>query len=202
MNRHDGPEDANLTERCLPGGLPSIGGNSFRRIVQTPGGIAMYYDVGQGQGWQRNIVMNGSPHLPASIRQWFGDSRGHWEGDTLVVDVTNFSPKTDYQGSRENLHLVERWTRTGPTSLEYAVTIEDPTVWTRPWTVKQEFTRQSEQENRIYYEPRCNEGNYALPGLLRGARLADLAFAEGRGPDPATTDNATAISGAENDPLQ
>jgi hypothetical protein len=202
MNRHDGPEDANLTERCLPGGLPSIGGNSFRRIVQTPGGIAMYYDVGQGQGWQRNIVMNGSPHLPASIRQWFGDSRGHWEGDTLVVDVTNFSPKTDYQGSRENLHLVERWTRTGPTSLEYAVTIEDPTVWTRPWTVKQEFTRQSEQDNRIYYEPRCNEGNYALPGLLRGARLADLAFAEGRGPDPATTDNATAISGAENDPLQ
>jgi hypothetical protein len=202
MNRHDGPEDANLTERCLPGGLPSIGGNSFRRIVQTPGGITMYYDVGQGQGWQRNIVMNGSPHLPASIRQWFGDSRGHWEGDTLVVDVTNFSPKTDYQGSRENLHLVERWTRTGPLSLEYAVTIEDPTVWTRPWTVKQEFTRQSEQENRIYYEPRCNEGNYALPGLLRGARLADLAFAEGRGPDPATTDNATAISGAENDPLQ
>jgi hypothetical protein len=202
MNRHDGPEDANLTERCLPGGLPSIGGNSFRRIVQTPGGIAMYYDVGQGQGWQRNIVMNGSPHLPANIRQWFGDSRGHWEGDTLVVDVTNLSPKTDYQGSRENLHLVERWTRTGPTSLEYAVTIEDPTVWTRPWTVKQEFTRQSEQDNRIYYEPRCNEGNYALPGLLRGARLADLAFAEGRGPDPATTDNATAISGAENDPLQ
>jgi hypothetical protein len=71
------------------------------------------------------------------------------------------------------LHLVERWTRTGPTSLEYAVTIEDPTVWTRPWTVKQEFTRQSDQDNRIYYEPRCNEGNYALPGLLRGARLAD-----------------------------
>jgi hypothetical protein len=202
MNRHDGPEDANLTERCLPGGLPSIGGNSFRRIVQTPSGITMYYDVGQGQGWQRNIVMNGSTHLPANIRQWFGDSRGHWEGDTLVVDVTNFSPKSDYQGSRENLHLVERWTRTGPLSIEYAVTIEDPTVWTRPWTVKQEFTRQSEQENRIYYEPRCNEGNYALPGLLRGARLADLAFAEGRGPDPATKDNATAISGAENDPLQ
>jgi hypothetical protein len=66
--------------------------------------------LNQGQGWQRNIVMNGSPHLPASIRQWFGDSRGHWEGDTLVIDVTNFSPKTDFQGSRENLNLVERWT--------------------------------------------------------------------------------------------
>ena len=140
--------------------------------------------------------------MPANIRQWYGDSRGHWEGNTLVIDVTNFSPKTDYFGSRENLHLVERWTRTSPTSLEYAVTIEDPTVWARPWTVKQEFTRQSDEENRIYYEPRCNEGNYALPGLLRGARTAEIAFAEGRGPDPATKDNATSISGAEDDPLQ
>jgi hypothetical protein len=109
--------------------------------------------------------MDGSPHLPASIRQWYGDSRGHWEGNTLVIDVTNFSSKTDYQGSRENLHLVERWTRTGPTSLEYVVMIEDRTVWTRPWTVTQVFTEQSDQQNRIFYEPRCNEGNYALPGL-------------------------------------
>jgi hypothetical protein len=200
MNRHDGPEDATLAERCLTGGLPGIGG--FRRIVQTPGGIAMFYDVGQGQGWQRNIVMDGSPHLPAGIRQWYGDSRGHWEGDTLVIDVTNFSSKTDFQGSRENLHLVERWTRTGPISLEYVVTIEDPTVWMRPWTVTQVFTMQSAEQNRIYYEPRCNEGNYGLPGLLRGARMEELAFAEGRGPHPATRDSATAISGAENDPLQ
>ena len=171
MNRHDGPEDGALADRCLTGGLPEFGtayGGSFRRIVQTPGGISMFYDVGQGQGWQRNIVMNGSPHLPANIRQWYGDSRGHWEGNTLVIDVTNFSPKTDFQGSRENLHLVERWTRTGPTTLEYVVTIEDPTVWTRPWTVKQEFTRQSEQENRIYYEPRCVEGNYGFPAMMRG----------------------------------
>ena len=116
--------------------------------------------------------------------------------------MTNFSPKTDYFGSRKNLHLIERWTRTSPTTLEYAVTIEDPTVWARPWTVKQEFTLQSGKENRIYYEPRCNEGNYALPGLLRGARTAETAFAEGRGPDPATKDNATSISGAEDDPLQ
>src|SRR3984957_2638378 len=148
MNRNDGPEDSSLAERCLTGGLPEFGTNngSFRRIVQTPGGIAIFYDVGQGQGWQRNIVMNGSPHLPADIRQWYGDSRGHWDGDTLVVDVTNFSPKTDYQGSRENLHLVERWTRTGPKSLAYEVTIEDPTVWTKSWTVKQEFGRQSDEE--------------------------------------------------------
>jgi hypothetical protein len=170
--------------------------------VQTPGGIAIFYDVGQGQGWQRNIVMNGSPHLPANIRQWFGDSRGHWEGNTLVIDVTNFSPKADFQGSRESLHLVERWTRTGPTSLEYVVTIEDPTVWTRPWTVKQEFTRQSDQENRLYYEPRCIEGNYGLPGQMRGARMEELAFKEGRGPNPATKDTATDFVGVEADPLQ
>ena len=116
MNRHYGPEDATLAERCLTAGLPQFGGNAFRRIVQTPGGITIYYDVGQGQGWQRNIVMDGSPHLPASIRQWYGDSRGHWEGNTLVIDVTNFSPKTDFMGSRENLHLVERWTRTSRAS--------------------------------------------------------------------------------------
>jgi hypothetical protein len=205
MNRHDGPEDGALPDRCLTGGLPEFGtayGGSFRRIVQTPGGISMFYDVGQGQGWQRNIVMNGSPHLPPSIRQWFGDSRGHWEGNTLVIDVTNFSPKTDFRGSRENLHLVERWTRAGQNTLEYAVTIEDPTVWTRPWTVKQEFTKQSEQENKIYYEPRCVEGNYALPSLMLSARLADRAFAEGKGPDPALSDNATDFVGVEDDPLQ
>ncbi len=196
INRYDGPEDGSLSDRCLTLQLPEFGtafGGSFRRIVQTPGGISMFYDVGQGEGWQRNIVMNRSPHLPAAIRQWYGDSRGHWEGDTLVIDVTNFSPKTDFFGSRENLHLVERWTRTGASTLEYEVTVEDPSVWTKPWTVKQEFTRQSEQENRIYYEPRCIEGNYALPSMLRAARDADRAFAEGRGPDPATRDNVSTL---------
>jgi hypothetical protein len=204
MNRHNGPEDGALADRCLTGGLPEFGGptGSFRRIVQTPGGISMFYDVGQGQGWQRNIALNGSPHLPAGIRQWYGDSRGHWEGNTLVIDVTNFSPKTDFQGSRENLHLIERWTRTGTTTLEYEVKIEDPTVWTRPWTVKQEFTRQSDEEDRLYSEPRCIEGNYGFPGLMRGARAEELAFAQGRGPDPATRDSATDFVGVEQDPLQ
>jgi len=204
MNRHDRPEDGALADRCLTNGLPEFGagngGGSFRRVVQTPGGIAISYDVGQGQGWQRSIVMNGSPHLPANIRQWFGDSRGHWEGNTLVIDVTNFSAKTDYRGSRENLHLVERWTRTGPTTLEYVVTVEDPTVWTRPWTVKQEFTRQNEQENRIYYEPRCVEGNFGFPAMMKSARQEDREFAEGRGPDPLMKDNAS--GGADSDPLQ
>jgi hypothetical protein len=208
INRYDGPEDASLAVRCLMGGLPEIGTLgaiadriSFRRIVQTPGGITMFYDVGQGQGWQRNIVMDGSAHVPASIRQWYGDSRGHWEGNTLVIDVTNFSPKTDFQGSRENLHLVERWTRTGPNSLEYAVTVEDPTVWARPWTAKQEFIRQSDQDNRFYTEPRCIEGNFGLPGLLHGHRAQEQAFAAGRGPDPRTITSVSANE-SEADPLQ
>ena len=208
MNRHNGPEDNSLAERCLTGGLPEFGGatGSFRRIVQTPGGISIFYDVGQGQGWQRNIVMDGSPHLPASVRQWYGDSRGRWEGNTLVVDVTNFSPKTDVFGARENLHLIERWTRTGPTTLAYEVTVEDPTVWTRPWTVRQEFGRQSDEENRIYPEPRCLEGNYGLPGLLHARRVEEAAFAEGRGPNPDTLDHNTGGSLTQGnipqDPLQ
>jgi len=208
INRYSGPEDASLAVRCLMGGVPEIGTLgaiadriSFRRIVQTPGGITMFYDVGQGQGWQRNIVMDGSPHLPASIRQWYGDSRGHWEGNTLVIDVTNFSAKTDFQGARENLHVIERWTRTGPTTLEYAVTVEDPTVWARPWTAKQDFIRQNDEENRIYTEPRCIEGNYGLPGLLLGHRKEDIAFAEGRGVDPRTISTVT-VNDGERDPLQ
>jgi hypothetical protein len=204
INRDDGPEDHWPNDRCLGRGLPEFGtpfGGSFRRIVQTPGGISMFYDVGQGQGWQRNIVMDGSPHLPGNIRQWFGDSRGHWEGSTLVVDVTNFSPKTDFLGSRENLHLVERWTRTAPSTLEYEVTVEDPTVWTRPWTARQEFTRQSDAENRVYYEPRCIEGNYGLPGMLHGRRMEERAFAEHRGPDPATRDSVRDAVIIEQDPL-
>jgi hypothetical protein len=190
MNRNDDPEDSSLAERCLTGGVPEFGGptGSFRRILQTPGGITIFYDVGQGQGWQRNIVMNGSAHLPASVRQWYGDSRGRWEGDTLVIDVTNFSAKTDFQGSRENLHVVERWTRSGPRTLDYEVRIEDPTVWVQPWTVKEEFSRQSDEANRLYTEPRCVEGNYGLPGIIHGRRNEERAFAEGRGPDPSVRD--------------
>jgi hypothetical protein len=192
MNRHNGPEDGSLADRCLTGGLLEFGnrtGGTFRRIVQTPGGISMFYDVGQGQGGQRNIVMNGAPHLPAGIRQWYGDSRGHWGGDTLVVDVTNFSPEIDFRGARENLHLLERWKRTAPDTLLYEVTIEDPTLWTRPWTVKQELTKQSNEENRFYPEPRCVDSNYGLAGLLHGRRVMERAFAEGRGPDPRTIDS-------------
>ena len=118
-----------------------------------------------------------------------------WEGNTLVVDVTNFNAKRDYQGSRENLHLIERWTRIDANTLEYVVTIDDPTTWTKPWTVKQEMARQGDQFNRSYSEPRCHEGNYGLVGLLVGMRAVDRAFAEGKGPDPATMCIATGCGG-------
>ena len=198
LNRNDGPEDRSLTERCMGAGLPNFGG--FRRIVQSPGALAIFYDVGQGQGRQRVIPIDGRGHLPSHVRTTFGDSRGHWEGDTLVVDVTNFSRKRSYRGSRENLHLIERWRRLDETTLEYVVTIDDPTTWTRPWTVRQELELQDGQANRIYYEPRCHEGNYGLPGQLLGSRVEERAFAEGRGPDPATRDTATG-GGTLDDPL-
>jgi hypothetical protein len=201
INRVDNPEDRSMSERCMSALLPDFTG--YRRIVQSPGSVAIFYDVGQGQGWQRTSPVDGSSHLPSQVRQFFGDSRGRWEGNTLVVDVTNFTPKSDFMGSRESLHLTERWTRTGPNTLEYVVTIDDPTTWTKPWTVKQEYTRQNEQLNRIYYEPRCHEGNYGLLSLLAGGRAAEKAFSEGRGPDPATIDNATGMQAPEEstDPL-
>ena len=187
-NRSDDPEDRGLSERCMSARLPDFGGATgfVLQIVQSPAAVSIFYDTGQGQGWQRTIPVTNRPHLPPDVRQWWGDSRAHWEGETLVVDVTNFSPKTDFQGSRENLHLVERWTRLDAETLEYVVTIEDPTTWTRPWTVTHELSRQPNDANRIYKEPRCHEGNYGMPALLAGARSEERAFAEGRGPDPAT----------------
>ena len=204
LNRTDGPEDRSLPERCLQGGLPDFAG--YRRIVQSPHSVAISYDTGQGQGWQRIVPVTTLPHLPSHIRQWWGDSRARWEGDTLVIDVSNFTAKTEYLGSRENLHLVERWTRTDANTIEYVVTIDDPTTWTRPWTAKQELRKQPEQANRIYYEPRCHEGNYGLAGMLVNSRAEERDFARGRGPDPATRDNATPGGGGgdrpEPDPFQ
>ncbi|PYR74353.1 MAG: hypothetical protein DMF87_22860 [Acidobacteria bacterium] len=188
INRADGPEDRGLGERCMAAALPDFGGNTgfYLQIVQSPERVAIFYDTGQGQGWQRIIPVTSNPHLPSQVRQWWGDSRGRWEGRTLVVDVTNFSPKSYFQGSQENLHLVERWTRLDANTIEYAVTIEDPSTWTRPWTVKQDYSKQSDATNRIYKEPRCHEGNYGMVALLEGARIEERAFAEKRGPDPAT----------------
>src|SRR5262245_50957568 len=170
INRSDNPEDRTLGERCMAAILPDFGGAAgfFPQIVQSPGTVSIFYDTGQGQGWQRIIPVTGRPHLPPSVRQWWGDSRGRWEGNTLIVDVTNFTLKTDYQGSRDSLHLTERWTRVDANTIEYTVTLDDPTTWTRPWTVKQEFTRQDDKANRVYKEPRCHEGNYGMVALLAG----------------------------------
>ena len=211
LNKMDGPEDhGSMNTRCLGANVPVF--NGYRQIVQSPGTVSIFYDVGQGQGFHRIIPITTRSHLPSNVRTWWGDSVGHWEGDTLVVDVTNFNGKIDLQGSTENLHLVERWTRTGPDTIEYVVTISDPTAWTGPWTVKQEFSKQSDQANRIYKEPRCADGEYARFGMLQGARMLEKAFAEGRGPDPATVNFATPTNSAnvlgieageeESDPLR
>jgi hypothetical protein len=188
MNRADGPEDRSLPERCLGGMIPDF--TAFYRIVQSPGALTMFYDTGQGQGFHRIIPTNGSPHLPSNIRQWWGDARGRWEGNTLVVDTTNFTSQTDYRGSRENLHLVERFTRVAANRLNYEVTIDDPTTFTRSWTVAVPWMQQSETENRLF-EPTCHVGNYGLVGMLANTRAAEKTFAEGKGPDPATQDIAT-----------
>mgnify|MGYP001323231195 FL=1 len=187
INRSDNPEDRTLGERCMAAVLPDFGGATgfYPQYVLSKDALSIYYDTGQGQGWQRVIPITDRPHLPAHVRLWWGDSRAKWDGDTLVVDVTNFSPKTDYQGARESLHLVERYTRKDANTIEYVARMEDPTTWTKPWTVTQELTRQPNKANRHYKEPRCHEGNYGMPALLAGARAEERAHARGRGPHPA-----------------
>jgi len=188
INRANGPEDRGQNERCLGSPLPDFGsftGGSIQ-IVQAPGGMSLAYEMLSGNNRTRHIPIGTAPHVPETIREWWGDSRGHWDGDTLVVDVTNFSPKSGFQTAHENLHLVERWTRLDADTLEYAVTIDDPTTWTRSWTAKQELKKQNDAANQFYYEPRCHEGNYGLAALLSGTRAAEQAFAQKRGPDPAT----------------
>lgn len=188
MNRHDGPEDQSLGDRCMLGTTPDF--NGFRRIVQGQDAIAIAIDTGQGQGYQRVVYLGGN-HPPKHVRLRHGDSRARWEGDTLVVETTNFSPKFSFRASGENRKLIERYRRVDADTLEYRATIEDPTVWTAPWTVAQTLKRQSDEQNRIYYEPRCHEGNFGLPALFVGARLDEKNFAEGKGPDPFSQDTAT-----------
>lgn len=201
INRSDGPEDRGAPERCFGNNLPvllqsgTFGG--VARIVQSPGAVAIYYDIGQGQGFSRIIAITNRPHLPRHIRFRHGDAIGRWEGDTLVVDITNFTQKTEFQGSRENLHLIERYKRVDANKLSFQVTMDDPTTWTRPWTAVQELAKNSDQKNQVY-EGGCHEGNYGLIGMLVNTRAAEKAFAEGKGPDPATQDNATGGAAPQN----
>ncbi len=172
----DGPEDR-PNDRCLGASIPlrfaaASSSATLHRIVQSPDLVSIYYEHGHNGGAYRHIPLDGRPHLPGGIRQYLGDARGRWEGDTLVIDTTNFSDKTNYEGSRDNLHLVERFTRTGPGQLLYQATIEDETVFTRPWTIEIPMTELDNKENRIY-ESSCHEGNYALTSILMGARLLE-----------------------------
>jgi hypothetical protein len=164
----DGPEDRSLAERCINwpvAGPPMVPGgyNNNYQIVQGPGYVTivveMIHDV-------RTIPTDGRPHLPATVRQWMGDPRGHWEGNTLVVDTTNFTDKTNFRGSGENLHLIERFTRTGPNQLMYEFTVNDPASFTRPWTVQIPMAK----TDGPLFEYACHEGNYGMEGMLRGAR--------------------------------
>ena len=189
MNRADGPEDRSAPERCFGNAPPTVIGaggiaGSFR-IVQSNDSVAFYYDLGQGQGYSLAVPITIIPHVPSYIREYRGDARARWEGDALVVDTTNFTQKTNFRGSRENLHIIERYRRTGANTLEYKLTVDDPTTWTTPWTLVQDLTMQDNKANLVL-EGGCHEGNYGLLGMLAGVRAAEKAFAEGRGPDPAT----------------
>jgi len=115
------------------------------------------------------VVRMNAPHLPSTIRKWMGDSVGRWEGDTLVIDTTNFTDKTRFRGSSDALHTVERLTRVDGRTLRYQFTVEDPSTWTRPWTA--EYTWPATRD--LMYEYACHEGNYALGNILRGARLKE-----------------------------
>ena len=119
----------------------------------------------------RIVPLDGRPHAPNTIRQYTGDSRGRWEGDTLVVETTNFLRETAFRGSSANLHLVERFTRVDAQTLLYEFTVTDPTTWTRPWTARVPMSKTTEP----LYEYACHEGNYAMPSLLTGARVQEKA---------------------------
>lgn len=172
----EGPEDLPPIVRCLvwptsgPPMLPTAYNNNYQ-ILQGPGYVAilteMIHDI-------RIIPLDGRPHIPANIRQWLGDSRGRWEGNTLIVDTTNFSDKTNVSGSDENLHVIERFTRTAESTIMYEFTVDDPTAFTRVWKGEVPLTKASGP----IYEYACHEGNYAMEGILRGARAQEKAAAD------------------------
>jgi hypothetical protein len=167
----EGPEDRNLSERCIlwqtagPPMLPSAYNNNYQ-IVQNRGYVMIFNEMIHDA---RIIPVDGRPHLPQNVRLWMGDSRGHWEGDTLVVDTTNFTAKTAFRGASEKLHLVERFTRADPDTLLYSFTVDDPSAFTRPWTA--EIT--SVRAEGAIFEYACHEGNYGMTGLLKGARAEE-----------------------------
>jgi catechol 2,3-dioxygenase-like lactoylglutathione lyase family enzyme len=166
----EGPEDLSSWVRCITRSLvqtPGVYNNGFQ-IVQGPGHVAMQVEMLHET---RVIPTDPRPHLGPDITSWRGDARGRWEGDTLVVDITNFNGRAPYQGSSDTLTMTERYTRTGPDTLEYRFTIDDPTVWTGPWTGMFTYVRGETQYELVEYA--CHEGNYGMTNILSGARARE-----------------------------
>jgi len=177
-HQFDGPENRNLAERCISvtnAGPPMMPANynANYQIVQAPGYVALLseqiHDV-------RVIPTDGRPHVSQNVRQLLGDSRGHWEGSTLVVETTNFTDRTAFRGSGEHLHLIERFTRTGADSMDYEFTMNDPESFTKPWTARVPMAKVAGP----IYEYACNEGNYGLTGSLSGARAEEKRAEEAK----------------------
>ena len=145
--------------------------NNYYQILQGSGYVAILTEMIHDM---RIIPLDGRPHLPANIRQWMGDSRGRWEGNTLIVDTTNFTDKTNLSGSDQNLHVIERFTRTAESTIMYEFTIDDPTAFTRVWKGEVPLMKSTGP----IYEYACHEGNYAMEGILKGARAQEKAAAE------------------------
>lgn len=167
----DGPEDRSLAERCIAwttAGPPMLPGpyNNDLQIVQAPGYVAILNEMIHDT---RVIPLDGRPHVSQNIHEWMGDSRGHWEGNTLVVDTTNFNSEYSFRGSDSNLHLIERFTRVSPGVIQYEFTVDDPTTFIKTWTARIPLNKTSER----VYEYACHEGNYALADILAGARDAE-----------------------------
>ena len=175
-NSPDTYADLSPWTRCISRGWNGIGSwySSNYQIFQAPGYVIVLQELIHEA---RIIPLDGRPHVPGSIRLWMGDSRGHWEGDTLVVVTTNFGPKTSSWGSRDTLHLTERYTRVDADTIDYRFTIDDPHTFTRPWTVARPMTRITDR--RSIFEYACHEGNYSMAGILAGARAAERAAAAG-----------------------
>ena len=165
---YNGPEDVELYTRCIiRAALPRVptGYDNNYEIVQTPGYVAILQEQ---MHETRVIPLNGSPHLDSGVPQWLGDSRGRWEGNTLVVETTNFSDQATFEGSTRNMRLVERWTRVADDRIDYRFTVEDPATWTRPWSAAIAWTATGN-----LYEYACHEDNYGLYGILAGARAQE-----------------------------
>jgi len=173
------PADTGGPLRCLTWGTPRLGGRygsgdlSYYQIVQAPGHVVLYAETGHEA---RIIPLDGRPHVNASLTQWNGDSRGRWDGATLVVETRNFSTKSFFMGASEGLTLTERFTRTGPDSIHYEIALRDPAIWAEPWAAMLPLQRRQE----LLYEFACHEGNYGLMrGVLEGARMQRESKREG-----------------------